>query len=156
MNLLTEYREQADKVEFFIDWDLENFYKSIKTADVLVTWDLPTEHLSKNAPRLKMIHIIGAGVEHLCPMNWVPKEVTVVNNRGVHAVKGGQFGLMSVLMLNSRIPLILKNQQRFHWDSIYSSPVDGKILVVIGVGNIGGAAGKQCARLLKLSLHNNN
>ena len=137
----------ADQVEFFIDWDLNNFSKSMKTADVLVTWDFPTENLSKIAPRLKMIHIIGAGVEHLCPMNWVPKEVTVVNNRGVHAVKGGQFGLMSVLMLNSRIPLILKNQQRFHWESIYSSPVDGKILVVIGVGNIGGAVGEQCARL---------
>jgi phosphoglycerate dehydrogenase-like enzyme len=66
------------------------------TTDVLVAWDLPTGNLSKVAPRLKMIHIIGAGVEHLCPMNWVPEGVTVVNNRGVHAAKGGQFGLMSV------------------------------------------------------------
>ena len=149
----------ADQVDTFIDWDLDNFIKSMKTTDVLVAWDLPTGNLSKVAPRLKMIHIIGAGVEHLCPMNWVPEGVTVVNNRGVHAAKGGQFGLMSVLMLNSRIPTILKNQQRAHWESIYSSPVDSKILLVIGVGNIGGATGKQCARLdmevIGISRHGN-
>ena len=149
----------ADQVDTFIDWDLDNFIKSMKTTDVLVAWDLPTVNLSKVAPRLKMIHIIGAGVEHLCPMNWVPEGVTVVNNRGVHAAKGGQFGLMSVLMLNSRIPTILKNQQKAHWESIYSSPVDSKILLVIGVGNIGGAAGKQCARfgmeVIGISRHGN-
>ena len=37
----------------------------MKTSDVLVTWDLPTESLSTVAPKLKFIHIIGAGVEHL-------------------------------------------------------------------------------------------
>ncbi len=93
----------ADQIGAVIDWDLDNFFQSMKTSDVLVTWDLPTESLSTVAPRLKLIHIIGAGVEHLCPMNWVPEGVTVVNNRGVHAEKGSEFGLMSVLMLNNRM-----------------------------------------------------
>jgi len=103
--------------------------------------------LAKVAPRLKLIHIIGAGVEHLCPMNWVPEGVKVVNNRGVHAAKGGEFGLMSVLMLNNFMPAIVENQQRVRWESLYSSPIAKKTLVVIGAGNIGGAAGQQCARM---------
>jgi phosphoglycerate dehydrogenase-like enzyme len=137
----------ADQIEVLVDWDLEHFAESMQTADVLVTWDFPNENFSQVAPQLKFIHIIGAGVEHLCPMDWVPNGVKIVNNRGVHAAKGGEFGLMSVLMLNSRIPAVVENQQRFHWESLYSSPVEGKTLVVIGTGNIGGAAGQQCAGL---------
>ena len=123
----------AEQVEAFIDWDLEHFAESMETADVLVTWDFPTTNLAKVAPRLKLIHIIGAGVEHLCPMNWVPEGVKVVNNRGVHAAKGGEFGMMAVLMLNNLIPAIVENQQRVRWESLYSSPVAKKTLVVIGV-----------------------
>jgi len=137
----------ADQIGVVIDWDLDNFFQSMKTSDVLVTWDLPTESLSTAAPRLKFIHIIGAGVEHLCPMNWVPEGVTVVNNRGVHAEKGGEFGLMSVLMLNNRMASVIENQKYTHWESLYSNPLAGKTLVVIGVGNIGGAVGQKCARL---------
>ena len=137
----------AEQVVAFIDWDLEHFTESMETADVIVTWNLPTTNLAKVAPRLKLIHIIGAGVEHLCPMDWVPEGVKVVNNRGVHAAKGGEFGLMSVLMLNNRIPAIAENQRRANWESLYSSPVAGKTLLVIGTGNIGGAAGQQCAKL---------
>ena len=137
----------AEQVEGFIDWDLEHFTESMETADVLVTWDFPTTNLAKVARRFKLIHIIGAGVEHLCPMDWVPEGVKVVNNRGVHATKGGEFGMMAVLMLNSKIPSVVNNQQRAQWESLYSSPVAGKTVLVIGVGNIGGAAGQQCARL---------
>ena len=137
----------AEQVEAYIDWDLEHFTESMETSDVLVTWDFPTTNLAKVAPRLKLIHIIGAGVEHLCPMDWVPEGVKVVNNRGVHAAKGGEFGMMAVLMLNSKIPSVVNNQQRAHWESLSSSPVAGKTVLVIGVGNIGGAAGQQCARL---------
>ena len=110
----------AEQVEAFIDWDLEHFAESMETADVLVTWDFPTENLSNVAPQLKFIHIVGAGVEHICPMDWVPEGVTVVNNRGVHAAKVGEFGLMSVLMLNNCMPSIVENQQRVRWESLYS------------------------------------
>ena len=50
------------------------------------------------APRLKWIHCIGAGVEHLCPMDWVPEGVTITNNKGAHADKAGEYALMAVLM----------------------------------------------------------
>ena len=119
----------------------------METADVLVTWDLPTAGLAAVAPRLRWIHIIGAGVEHLCPMTWLPEQVTIVNNRGTHAAKGGEFGLMAVLMLNNHMPAILENQKSATWESLFSTPVAGKTLVVVGVGHIGGAAGRHCQQL---------
>lgn len=134
--------EVAKRLDVFIDWDLDNFAESMKTADILVTWDLPTAHLAAVAPNLKWIHVIGAGVEHLCPMDWLPHGVTVVNNKGAHAAKAGDFGLMSILMLHTRLAAIAWNQRQAKWDSLYSTPIAGSVVVVIGVGSIGGAVAR--------------
>ena len=142
-----KYPQIADQIEVFIDWDLDNFQTSMETTDVLVTWDLPTADLATIAPKLRWIHIIGAGVEHLWPMTWLPQRITVVNNRGTHAAKGGEFGLMAVLMLNNRLPAIIENQKTATWASLFSTSVVGKTLVVIGVGHIGAAVGRHCQRL---------
>ena len=137
----------ARHIDVCIDWDLDHFADSMRTAEVLVTWDLPTADLARVAPKLRLIHVIGAGVEHLCPMDWVPPGVTVVNNRGAHADKAGEFGLMAVLMLHNRLPALIGNQQREHWESLYSTPIAGKTLLVIGVGSIGAAVARRCRSL---------
>ena len=141
------YPHVTRHLDVFIDWDLDHFASSMRTAEVLVTWDLPTANLARTAPNLRLIHIIGAGVEHLCPMDWVPKGVTVVNNRGAHADKAGEFGLMAVLMLHNRLPAIIGNQRRAHWESLYSTPIAGKSLLVIGTGSIGAAVARRCRTL---------
>jgi phosphoglycerate dehydrogenase-like enzyme len=140
-----DYPDVAPKLDVFIDWDTENFAASMKTADVLVTWDLPTANLAVSAPKLQWIHIIGAGVEHLCPMTWLPAGVTLVNNKGAHAAKAGEFGVMAILMLHNRMPGIVESQKTRRWESLYSTPIAGKTVLIIGVGSIGGAV----ARLIK-------
>ena len=144
---IARYPDLAERLDVFIDWDLDHFEESMKSAEVLVTWDLPTEDLARVAPRLRWIHIIGAGVEHLCPMDWLPPGVTVVNNRGAHAAKGGEFGLMAMLMLHNHLPAILANQRRRHWESLFSTPVAGKTLLVVGTGHIGRGAARCCRAL---------
>ena len=141
------YPHVARHLDVCIDWDLEHFESSMRTAEVLVTWDLPTADLARIAPNLRLIHIIGAGVEHLCPMDWVPEGVTVVNNRGAHADKAGEYGLMAVLMLHNHLPAIIGNQQRAHWESLYSTPIGGRTLLVIGAGSIGAAVARRCRAL---------
>jgi phosphoglycerate dehydrogenase-like enzyme len=78
-------------------------------------------------------------------MDWLPHGVTLVNNKGAHAAKGGEFGLMAIFMLHNRVPGIVGNQQQRRWESLYSTPIAGKTVLVIGVGSIGGAA----AQLIK-------
>ena len=141
---VARYPDLADRLEVFIDWDLDHFTESMQTAEVLICWDLPTDNLRKVAPNLKWIHIIGAGAEHLCPIDWLPDGVTIVNNRGAHAAKGGEFALMAVLMLHNNVPALFDLQQRAHWESLYSTPIAGKTVLIIGVGHIGGGAAKNC------------
>ena len=122
-------------------------------------WDLPTENLREVAPNLKWIHIIGAGVEHLCPMDWVPNDLVITNNKGAQADKAGDFGLMAVMMLHCHIPAIASNQVRSHWLSLYSTPIEGRTVLIVGVGSLGGGAAKQLKKLgirvLGISRHGN-
>ncbi len=143
----TGHADIARQLEVFVDWDTDHFAESMKTAEVLLTWNLPTENLAEVAPKLKWIHIIGAGVEHLCPMDWVPESVTITNNRGAHADKAGEFALMAVLMLHNKMPALLNNQRKSHWESLFSTPIEGKTVGLIGVGSIGGGAAKQLSKL---------
>ncbi len=144
---LQEFPDLADRLDVVIDWDEDNFRSSMPTADVLLTWNLPTNDLATVAPGLRWIHIIGAGVEHLLPMDWVPPQVTITNNKGVHAAKAGEFGLMAVLMLHSHIPAIIANQQRRRYQSLYATPIAGQTLVVLGTGSLGGAAARKLSGL---------
>jgi phosphoglycerate dehydrogenase-like enzyme len=139
--------ELAARLEVFVDWDTDHWTESMRDAEVLLTWDLPTANLAEIAPRLRWIHCIGAGVEHLCPMDWVPAGVTITNNKGAHADKAGEFALMAVLMLHNKMPAILANQRRAAWNSLFSTPIAGKTVGLIGVGSIGGGAATQLDKL---------
>ena len=144
------YPELATQLEVFVDWDADHWTESMRDAEILLTWDLPTGNLDEVAPRLKWIHCIGAGVEHLCPMDWVPDGVTITNNKGAHADKAGEYALMAVLMLHNKMPAILSNQRTATWNALFSTPIEGKTVGLIGVGSIGGGA---AAQLDKMPVH---
>jgi phosphoglycerate dehydrogenase-like enzyme len=110
-----QFPDIAAQLDVFVDWDTEHWVESMKTTEVLLTWDLPTENLVEVAPQLKWIHCIGAGVEHLCPMDWVPEGLVITNNKGAHANKAGEYALMAVLMLHNKMPAILSNQRKAKW-----------------------------------------
>ncbi len=135
------------KIEPFIDWDEENWASSMAETDVLLTWNLPTDRLAELAPKLRWIHCIGAGVEHMLPMDWLPGSVALTNSKGVHADKAGEYGLMAVLMLHNNMPAIMTNQQSRTFESLYSTPIAGKTIVLVGTGSLGGAAAKKLAPL---------
>lgn len=133
----------APHVETVIDWDLDNFESSIATANALVTWELPTQDLARRAPNLRWIHIIGAGVEHLRPLDWLPRGVTLTNNRGVHAAKTAESAAMAVLMLHNNLPKYVTDQKTRRWDPVFATPIAGKTVAIIGVGEMGAAAARR-------------
>ena len=134
-----KFPEIKEKVEIFIDWDEDNFNSSMSNANILLTWNFPTSNLKKVSPNLKWIHCISAGIEHLLPLDWMFEGLVLTNNSGVHSKKAGEYGLMSVLMLHNHIPKIVSNQKNKKFVSLFSTPIAGKTIVVIGTGNLGGA-----------------
>ena len=141
-NALIKYPQIKKNTDFFIDWDRDNFKSSMSNAQILLTWDLPTKNINNIAPNLKWIHCIGAGVEHLYPFDWMPPSVTLTNNKGVHRKKAGEFGLMTVLMAHNNFPKIISNQFKKKYDSVYSTPIAGKNVVIVGTGTLGSSVAK--------------
>ena len=135
------------KITYYIDWDEDNFKSSISDSDILLTYDFPTSNLNKIAPKLKWIHCTAAGVEHLSPFNWMSNNLTLTNSSGVHTKKAGEYGLMSVLMLQNHMPKIISNQKSKEFVSLFSNPIAGKNIVLVGTGSLGSSMAKLVAPL---------
>ena len=131
-----------EKIEFFIDWDEDNFNSSMSSSKILLTYDFPTTNLKQIAPNLKWIHCTAAGVEHLSPFTWSFDELVITNSSGVHAKKAGEYGLMSVLMLQNHMPKIITNQKNKEFVSLFGNPIAGKNIVLVGTGSLGSSMAK--------------
>ena len=110
-NALKDLPEIKDKVEIFVDWDEDNFEKSMSNSDILLAWNFPTQNLKKISPNLRWIHVVSAGVEHLLPLDWMFDDLVLTNSSGVHAKKAGEYGLMAILMLQNHMTKIVTNQK---------------------------------------------
>ena len=121
-NVLNKFPEIKEKNRSFFDWDEENFKKSISNSDILLAWNFPTKNLKEQAPNLKWIHVISAGVEHLLPLDWMSDDLVLTNSSGAHAKKAGEFGLMSILMLQNHMTRLITHQKKiknlFHYLAI--------------------------------------
>ena len=144
---LKNFPEIKEKVEFFVDWDEDNFKSSMLNSDILLAWNFSTTNLKKIAPNLKWIHCISAGVEHLLPLDWVFDGLVLTNSSGVHAKKAGEYGLMSILMLQNHMTKIITNQKDKKFVSLFSNPIKGKTVVLVGTGTLGSSMAKLVAPL---------
>ena len=145
--LFEKENDIKDKIDFFIDWDEDNFNSSMSSADILLTYDFPIFNLKKIAPNLKWIHCTAAGVEHLSPFDWMFKGLKLTNSSGVHSKKAGEYGLMSILMLQNHMPKIITNQKNKEFVSLFSNPIKGKNIVLVGTGSLGSSMAKLVAPL---------
>lgn len=134
-------------VRFTVGEDLRDFERRLASARVLVTSSdvirdarFPRARLAQAAPHLELVHLIGAGVEGVLPLDWLPRGVRLTNNSGVHADKAREFLLMALLALNARLPAIVTNQRLARWEQIFTPRIRGKTLAVIGLGDMGRAA----------------
>jgi len=83
----------------------------------------------------------------LLPLDWMFEKLILTNNSGVHSKKAGEYGLMSVLMLQNHLPKIITNQKNKKFVSLFSNPIAGKTVVVVGTGALGGSMIKLLAPL---------
>lgn len=133
------------------DWrDLSKLAQAaglVTAIDLLTDPKFPKLALADAAPHLRWIHVTGAGIEPLLPLDWMPPQLTLTNNSGVHAEKVRESALMMLLMLNAGLPAMIDNQRKAHWQQIFSPTIRGRTVLIIGVGDMGGAAAKAAREL---------
>jgi glyoxylate/hydroxypyruvate reductase A len=124
-----------------------DFVAAMRDAEALVTDVSVIRTLYPcPAPNLKMIFLTNAGLDRLAPFTWLPPGVALLNNRGTHAVKSGEFAIMSILMLANRIPTMVTNQRQGAWRKLWGAVLGGRNVTVVGLGSLGGATAEQAAR----------
>ena len=125
----------------------EGFARGVEDAEVLVGWKFPREVLASGAPNLRWVQLIGAGVDHLYPLDWLPAGVKLLTASGVHTRKSFEYVLLGLLALHTRLPRLLENQRRREWRKIQTGTLPGKTALVIGLGAVGTGAA-EAARTL--------
>jgi glyoxylate/hydroxypyruvate reductase A len=124
-----------------------DFVAAMRQAEALVTDVSVIKALFPcPAPNLKLIFLTNAGLDRLAPFDWLPSGVVLMNNRGVHAAKSGEFAIMSVLMLANHVPAMVTNQREGVWRKLWGSVLSRRTLTVIGLGTLGGAAAEHASR----------
>jgi len=125
----------------------EDFASAIQTAEALVSDTTSIRLLfGTPAPHLKLVFLTSAGLDPLAPYDWLPPGAILMNNRGTHAAKAGEFGIMALLMLATRIPTMVTNQRAGIWKKIYASVLAGRTVTIVGLGGLGGAVTEHAAR----------
>jgi glyoxylate/hydroxypyruvate reductase A len=120
--------------------------RALRDAEALVTdASVIKAYFPQPAPKLKLLFLTNAGLDKLAPFDWLAPGVVLMNNRGTHAAKSGEFAIMSILMLANRIPAMVSNQRVGTWRKIWGSVLAGRHLTVIGLGTLGGATAVHAA-----------
>lgn len=131
------FPDLAGRIEYTIGYDCERLDEHLATADALVCWKIPLAGMAERAPKLRWIHVTGAGNEYFAPFDWLPEWTTFTNNRGVHGARADEYAIMAVLMLNNRVPEMVTHQRAGRWQQTFNTGIAGKTLLVVGVGHVG-------------------
>ena len=134
-----QFPNLAERLDVTIGWTEDDFSAAMASAEILVTWTaVLRERFPTVAPRLRMIFVTSSGLDPIAPFDWLPPGCILVNNKGTHGAKAGEWGLMAILMLANDMPRHVTNQRDRRWDKTFSSVVNGQTLVALGVGNLAG------------------
>ena len=134
---LARHPDVARRIRTTFGWDQESWKQHAKTAQAIVTYRFPKDTVAADAPNLELLQILGAGVDYLLPLDWVPSGVKVLTNSGAHVPKAAQSGLMLLLMLNARMPELAWSHRARRWNRVFTDTLAGKTVLIVGVGAIG-------------------
>jgi len=107
----------------------------------------PPRGIWSRATRLRLIQMMGAGVDALLPAPDLPAAVQIANARGIHGPHMGEFALAMVLALAKRVPRALEQSRDRLWKPFGVDTIAGRTLAILGLGSIGAAVAKAASAL---------
>jgi phosphoglycerate dehydrogenase-like enzyme len=99
------------------------------------------------AGRLRLIQVLGAGVDGVLPAPDLPESVVLANQRGMSAEPMAEFGLTLVLALLKQLPFFVTAQRERAWRRTLPVRAAGRTLGILGLGAIGEALAVRAAAL---------
>jgi len=124
--------------------DGRDFNAAVRDADVLFCVHLPSNILSL-APRLKWVHVYGAGVDAVPVAALLEKGVRVTNSAGLNAPYIAEFVMGYLLMHVKHMVKRVEWQKARRWQRAMNDTLEGKTLGIVGPGHIGMEVARRAA-----------
>ena len=113
----------------------------VAEAEVMFDVDRASDRgLGRQAPRLRWVQLSSSGVAHVvAQMGLGDRPIVVTTAAGVHATPLAEFVLFAMLYFAKRMPRVLADQRRHHWERFALDTLPGKTLGIVGFGQVGRA-----------------
>lgn len=126
--------------------DEAEFARRIGEVEYLLALNPPRGHWAR-AERLRLIQVLGAGVDGVLPAPDLAPRVLLANQRGMSAEPMAEFGLALVLALLKQLPFFVAAQREHAWRRALPARIAGRTLGILGLGAIGEALAVKAAAL---------
>jgi phosphoglycerate dehydrogenase-like enzyme len=97
---------------------------------------LPQVDALTRFPRLRVVQLLSAGYETWPPL--IPSGVVLCNGRGIHGASTAELAVGGLISLLRRLPDFHDQQRAGLWQRHDTDSLDGKRVLVLGAGDIGG------------------
>ena len=139
-----------NEAEIHIGNSMSDFQPFTANADIILYSGVASGmhtvgELWAKTPKVRWIHSLSAGVEKVLSPELTESDVPVTNARGVFKRPLAEFALLGMLYFYKRVPLMRANQKARQWVPFSVDWLHGKIMGVVGYGEIG----RECATLAK-------
>jgi phosphoglycerate dehydrogenase-like enzyme len=141
-------------VKVVVSNQLDMLRESVREADVVLN-AIPDGRLLREifalATRLRWVHSHSAGVEKILFPELVASPAVLTNSRGVFKGPLAEFVIGAVLYFTKDFRRLIRNQAAGIWQQFEVGEVQGKVMGIVGYGEIGQACAER-ARALGMNI----
>ena len=141
-SLLARLEAAATDLEIVVGETADDFLAAAPRATVALCWssskDLLREVLLKS-PKLRWVHIMSAGVNHLVSPELLHSRALVTNGRGIFSGSLGEWVVGAILYFAKDFRRLIRSQSEGRWDPFDVVEVSGQTVGIVGYGDIGRA-----------------
>jgi phosphoglycerate dehydrogenase-like enzyme len=130
-------------IPHFQVWTLDELDARLPEVDVLVVSGLWRNFLLDNAPRLRFIQAIGAGVDQFAQEELRRRGIRLASARGVNRNAVAEHAMANILAFTRHLHTGRDRQHRHEWRGMLSDiaqredELGGKTMLIVGLGGIG-------------------
>lgn len=100
--------------------------------------------LIKAATKLKWVQALTTGTETLTAPGVLPPHVLLTSTRGIHGPQMSELAFMNMIALNRNFRAMQRNQAAAKWEGWNQSILDGKTVVIVGLGVLAEHLAERC------------
>lgn len=120
------------------------FERQVGDAEVIFGLRLP-KNITQIAPRLRWMHVYGAGVDYLAGTGILEKGILLTNSSGVNAPPIAEFVLMYMIMHVKQMMKRIEAHRERKWVRYANDELRGATLGIVGPGHIGAEVAKRAS-----------